>query len=201
MRRSPASPATQCLRAGHPHCERQRGWSQCSAVFSGAKATASRERKACGSGFEYLDAMTAKWKILEHPPHSPPLDPAEDMGKDQPLVLIHLNSARIRQNIFRPLCDQRCSWGSEWILKKSPTFLMVCPYWFRLRRVREGRMSTRELLASHSYSTINAGSAGICKAVASALVLLAIPMIAITSAYCSSVSPLARAAAVWECTQ
>jgi hypothetical protein len=131
----------------------------------------------------------------------PPLDPAEDMGKDQPLVLIHLNSARIRQNIFRPLCDQRCSWGSEWILKKSPTFLMVCPYWFRLRRVREGRMSTRELLASHSYSTINAGSTGICKAVASALVLLAIPMIAITSAYCSSVSPLARAAAVWECTQ
>jgi hypothetical protein len=46
------------------------------------------------------------------------------------------------------------------------------------------------------YPTSNSGSMGIWNAVAIALVSPAIPMIATSSACCSSLSPLARAAAV-----
>jgi aminoglycoside 6'-N-acetyltransferase I len=51
------------------------------------------------------------------------------------------------------------------------------------------------------YPISNSGSTGICIAVASALVSAAMPTTARNSAYCWSVRPLARAAAVWECTQ
>jgi hypothetical protein len=64
------------------------------------------------------------------PPASPPREVASESGPKmaaggprKPFVPIHLNSARSWQNIFRPMRDHRCSWGPEWILKKSPTSL------------------------------------------------------------------------------
>jgi hypothetical protein len=48
LRWSPTSPATGSPPPSHPHCEKQCGWRLRSVVFSGAKATASRERKPCG---------------------------------------------------------------------------------------------------------------------------------------------------------
>jgi len=42
----------------------------------------ARNEKLVALGLQYLDVMTAMWKILEHPPDSPPC-PAKDMGEDQ----------------------------------------------------------------------------------------------------------------------
>jgi hypothetical protein len=39
--------------------------------FLGRKSDGEPGTKSLWLGFEYLDAMTAMWKILEHPPHSP----------------------------------------------------------------------------------------------------------------------------------
>jgi hypothetical protein len=68
-----------------------------------------------------------------------------------------------------------------------------------------GHRSARFGLAGKSSQTglpaSNTSSTGTCSAVASWLVLPARPMIASNSPYCSSVMPLARAAAVWEWMQ
>jgi hypothetical protein len=43
--------------------------------FPGSKSDREPGTESLRLGFEYLDAMTARWKILEHPPHSPLVRP------------------------------------------------------------------------------------------------------------------------------
>jgi len=60
---SPTSPGTLCLPPSHPRCEKQCGWSLHSA-FLGRKADGEPGTKTLWFGLQYLDAMTAMWKIL-----------------------------------------------------------------------------------------------------------------------------------------
>jgi hypothetical protein len=41
--------------------------------FLGRKADGEPGTKTLWLGLQHLDVMTAMWKILEHPPHSPPV--------------------------------------------------------------------------------------------------------------------------------
>jgi len=76
-------PEPQCLQPSHPHCGKQRGWSPRSVVFWDAKATVSRERKACGSvcSTSTLRPSCGNYLIIQL---TRPLCAAEDMGKDRP---------------------------------------------------------------------------------------------------------------------
>jgi hypothetical protein len=41
--------------------------------FLGRRADGEPRTKTLWLGLQHLDVMTAMWKILEHPPHSPPV--------------------------------------------------------------------------------------------------------------------------------
>jgi hypothetical protein len=52
--------------------------------FLGRKGDGEPGTKSLWLGSQYLDVMTAMWKILEHPPHSPPVSSPEVWVKISP---------------------------------------------------------------------------------------------------------------------